>query len=376
MPAKGKTDIAGLDAFAIKTVESRLFRIPLAEVLSDAGHGLHTHFEVVTCRIVCRDGLEGVGYTYTGGKGGSAIHAMLRDEIGPFLAGKDSTQVEALWEAQRSALHYLGLGGITAFAIAAADISLWDLRCKRADTPLWKIAGGHKDKVPCYRGLIDLGYSDDYLLERVSQEFAAGHTGIKLKVGRVDIDRDIARVKATRAQIGRDAKLMADANYSWDAASAIRFAHGVEDCDLSWFEEPVPPDDMAAYAEVSRATRIPIASGENWRTLTDFELGIAQAGVTYLQPDCSNIGGITGWLQVAKLAQENEMPIASHGMHELHVSLMASQPNAAMLEVHSFPIDAYTKSPLKIENGIASAPQHPGIGVIFDDQLMAPHLSS
>ena len=366
----------GLESGAntIVSVEPKFYRIPLAEALSDAGHGLHTHFEIVTCTIRCADGLEGTGYTYTGGRGGSTIFAMLRDEIAPLIADADASDIDWLWNRQRKALHYLGLGGISAFAISASDIALWDLRCKRQAIPLSEATGNHAAQVPCYRGLIDLGYSEDQLCRVVDEEFKSGHTGIKLKVGREDIDKDIARVKMIRAQIGNDAALMADANYSWDAESAIRFAQGVEECELTWFEEPVAHDDLAAYREVARAVEVPLASGENWRTLAEFRSAIELDCLTFLQPDASNISGITGWLQVAALARQHGLQIASHGMHELHVSLMAAQPNAALLEVHSFPIDAYTKEPLRIENGIAYAPQTAGTGVEFDEDLIGPHL--
>ena len=362
------------DSPAIVAVEVDLYRIPLAETLSDAGHGLHTHFEIVTCRIVCADGYEGTGYTYTGGRGGSAIRALLADEIAPLLIGADADDIDGLWARMRAWLHYLGLGGVAAFAVAAADIALWDLRGIRLGKPLCELAGGHADQVACYRGLIDLGYSDDQLLDRVADELAAGHRGIKLKVGRPDIATDVRRVRAVRRLIGSERNLMADANYSWDADSAIAFARAVDDAGLAWFEEPVPHDDHAAYAKVAAATSIPLASGENLRTLAEFRDVANHGSVAFLQPDASNIGGITGWLEVASLARQHNLPIASHGMHELHVSLMAAQPNAAMLEIHSFPIDQYTTNPLPIQNGTALAPQTPGNGVAFDHKLIRPHI--
>ncbi|PIB95376.1 uroporphyrinogen decarboxylase [Caulobacter sp. X] len=358
---------------SIMLVAPALYRVPLSEALTDAGHGLHTHFELVTCRIASADGVEGVGYTYTGGRGGSAIVALIRDAIAPLLIGRDANDIEELWRWQLRALHYLGMGGVVGFAVGAVDIALWDLKCKRENTPLWRAAGGQTDRVGCYRGLIDLGYSDEHLLDVVAREMSSGHTGIKLKVGRTEIARDVARVKAVRALIGPDKALMADANYSWDAQSAIEFGRGVADCDLTWFEEPVAHDDLDAYAEVSEAIDIPLASGENWRTVPEFENAVARAKIGYLQPDASNLGGITPWLKVAELARKAKLPVASHGMHELHVSLMAAQPNAALLEVHSFPIDAYTTTPLQVVDGVATAPSTPGIGVTFDHSLLAAH---
>ena len=101
----------------IQCVEARLFAVPLAEVLSDAKHGDHTHFELVTATIQLNDGTEGTGYTYTGGRGGQAVLAMIRQDLGPFLIGREATDVEAIYEELQWHIHYVGRGGIASFAI-------------------------------------------------------------------------------------------------------------------------------------------------------------------------------------------------------------------------------------------------------------------
>ena len=167
----------------ISDVTVKCFDVPLAEVLTDAKHGDHTHFELVTATIRTSDGAEGTGYTYTGGKGGRAIKAMIEHDLAPFLIGKDAGEVEALYDAMQWHVHYVARGGIASFAISALDIALWDIRCKAANKPLWQMAGGASDRCKAYCGGIDLNFSLDRLIEQTEGYLAAGFNGVKIKVG-------------------------------------------------------------------------------------------------------------------------------------------------------------------------------------------------
>ncbi|MGR3501356.1 mandelate racemase/muconate lactonizing enzyme family protein [Pseudaestuariivita sp.] len=357
----------------IVSVEARLFNVPLDEVLVDAKHGTHTHFHLITATVTLENGLTGTGYTYTGGRGGEAVLAMIRHDLAPFLIGQAAEDVEALNEAMSWHMHYVGRGGVLSFAVSAVDIALWDLRCKAAEKSLWAMTGAASKTCRAYAGGIDLNFTLDRLLANVQGYLDAGFNAVKIKIGKPDPAQDLERIAAVRDLLGPDRPFMVDANYALTPEAAIALAKGFADQNIFWFEEPIIPEDLAGYRKIRDAVDVPLAQGENLHTNEDFDAALASDTLTYLQPDASNCLGITGWLRAAKGAKAKGIEICSHGMQELHVSLVAAQAHGGWLEVHSFPIDHYTTRSLTLDGqGRAIAPDEVGIGVTFDWDKLAP----
>lgn len=350
----------------IAAIEPGFYRIPLPVVLTDSTHGEMTAFELLTVRVRDGEGAEGVGYTYTVGRNGAAVHATLARELTELMAGEEADQIERLWQKAWWALHYGGRGGPTVLAISAFDMALWDLKARRAGLPLWNLLGGYDPRVPCYAGGIDLDLPLPDLLAQTDANLAKGFRAIKMKVGRPNLHEDVERVRAMREHLGPGFPLMVDANMKWSVDGAIRAARAFAPFDLTWLEEPTIPDDPAGHARIVQEGGLPIAAGENLRSLWEFKSYIAAGAVTYPEPDVTNCGGVTAFMKIARLAEAFNLPVTSHGAHDVTVHLLAACPNRSYLEAHGFGLDRYVAEPLRIEDGVAVAPDRPGHGIAFD----------
>ncbi len=350
----------------IAAIEPGYYRIPLPQILTDSMHGEMRGFELNTLRVRDGDGAEGVGYTFTVGRNGAAIDAILRRDLPEIALGEDADAIERIWRKVWWALHYGGRGGPSVLALSAFDMALWDLKAKRAGLPLWRVLGGFDPGVPCYAGGIDLELSADELIEQTKGNLAKGFRAIKMKVGREKLREDVAKVRAMREFLGDDFPLMADANMKWSVDGAIRAARAFQPFDLTWLEEPTVPDDPAGHARILREGGLPVAAGENLRTLWEFKEYIAAQAVSYPEPDVTNCGGVTPFMKIAHLSEAFNLPVTSHGAHDVTVHLLAACPNRSYLEAHGFGLDRFIAEPLRIVEGRAIAPERPGHGVAFD----------
>ena len=360
----------------IRDLQADHYLVPLPVALSDSTHGTIRGFELVTVRVRDADGAEGVGYTYTVGAGGAAVHALAARDLAPLLAGRDADRIEDLWQAMWWALHYGGRGGAAVLAMSAVDIALWDLRARRQNAPLWRALGGFDPRVPCYAGGIDLDFPLEALLRQTDDNLTRGFRAIKMKVGRPSLRDDVERVRTMREHLGPEFPLMVDANMRWSVDDAIRAARAFAPFDLVWLEEPTIPDDVPGHVRIVREGGLPIAAGENLHTLYEFRQLIAAGGVTFPEPDVTNCGGVTAFMKVCHLAEAFNLPVTSHGAHDVTVHCLAAVPNRSYLEAHGFGLDRFIADPLRIEGGLAVAPDRPGHGLEFDwkalDRVQVP----
>jgi L-alanine-DL-glutamate epimerase-like enolase superfamily enzyme len=316
--------------------------------------------------ITDSDGATGAGYSYTIGTGGSSVMRLLADHLAPRIIGKDADQIEAIWRDLEFFTHATTVGAITSIALAAIDTALWDLRARKQGLPLWKLAGGAKDRCPLYTtegGWLHIETAA--LVDDALQAQAKGFRGSKVKIGRPHGSEDFARLSAVRKAVGDSYEIMTDCNQAFGVDEAIRRTDRLRDLDLAWIEEPLPADDIDAHARLSSSTATPIAVGESLYSIRHFREYMQKGACSIVQVDVGRIGGITPWLKVAHTAEAFDMPVCPHFLMEIHVSLVCAVQNGKYVE-YIPQLDDLTAKKMQVENGMAVAPNEPGIGIDWD----------
>ena len=322
--------------------------------------------ETPILRITDADGVVGTGYSYTIGTGGPAIMSLLQHTLAPAVIGREASEIERIWRDLLFLTHATSVGAITSLALAAIDTALWDLKCRRANEPLYRMAGGAQSRVPLYTtdgGWLHIDTAE--LVEDALRAQAAGFGGSKIKIGRPHVSEDVDRLTAVRNAVGPAFEIMTDANQRFTVDEAIRRARCLTPLDIAWLEEPLPADDLSGHQRLSESTSLPVAVGESLYSPQHFREYLQRGACSIVQVDVARIGGITPWLKVAHLAETFNVPVCPHFLMELHVSLCAAVPNARWVE-YIPQIDSLTTEPMRIEDGHAIPSDAPGLGIAWD----------
>ncbi|MFE9746975.1 mandelate racemase/muconate lactonizing enzyme family protein [Saccharothrix saharensis] len=329
-----------------------------------------TEVALLFAEIRTEGGLEGVGFSYSKRAGGPAQFAHAR-EVAPDLIGEDPNDIGRLWTKLVWAGASVGRSGAATQALAAFDVALWDLKAKRADLPLAKLLGAHRDSVRCYNT------SGGFLHESVGQikdnatrTLESGVGGIKIKVGLPDRAEDLRRVAAVREHLGDGVPLMVDANQQWDRPTAMRVGRALEEFDLVWIEEPLDAYDVDGHAELTRALTTAVASGEMLTSVGEHYELIRTGAVDVLQPDAPRVGGITQFLKLAALADHHHLQLAPHFAMEIHVHLAAAYPREPWVE-HFDWLHPLFEERLETRDGRMHLSDRPGLGITLTDQARA-----
>lgn len=350
--------------------------------------GEYSTFYGTLVEVTTDDGRTGVGESIAR-QAPQVVAAVVDDMLAPLLIGRDPRDVAGLWEQMFAQLRRWGHSrGFVLEAISGVDVALWDLLARAAGEPLFRaLRGAGRDRVGCYASKV---YLTD--VERMAQEAAGmkrrGFRAIKVQIGRREtqggLRADIASVAAIRESVGPEVAIMLDANGAYDAATAIRLGRSLEPYDITWLEEPVPPDDISGYALIRRGQGVPLAAGESEFGIFGFRDLIERRAVDILQPEIARIGGFTAALQLGALAYAYNLRVAPHTgfsagvAHLASLHLAAAVPNFMTYEYmlpELLSAEGYTENPLRDifaapfpepREGTIDLPPGPGLGLEVD----------
>ncbi|WP_425298019.1 L-talarate/galactarate dehydratase [Nocardia brasiliensis] len=326
-----------------------------------------TEVAVLFAEITTAAGWSGLGIGYAKRAGGPAQFAHAR-ELAPLLLGADPNDITALWDRLCWAGASVGRSGLAMQAIAAFDIALWDLKARRANLPLAKLLGAHRDSVRCYNtsgGFLHAPVEE--MRDRAEAALARGTGGIKIKVGHPDHAVDLARVAAMRAELGDAVTLMVDANQQWDRPTARRMCRDLAQFDPAWIEEPLDAYDFAGHARLAATCATPIATGEMLTSAADHTRLIGAGAADIIQPDAPRIGGITPFLRIMARAESENLQLAPHFVMEVHLHLAAAYRAEPWVE-HFEWFDPLFEESQVITDGRMHVSSRPGLGLTRSDR--------
>lgn len=355
----------------IISISVRSVRMPMSGGQRNARR-TWTHKPMLFCFVTLENGSVGVGEGWTSYASTNALRATIDDDVAPLVLGRALDDTGDLNRLMRDSCVMSGRYGISAVALSAVEMALWDLRAQVEGVPLWSLLGGSSNRVPVYAsgGLYGPTKTPDDLGAELRSYVDAGHTRVKLKVGGASHQEDVARVSAARQAVGPNTSLLVDAHYTLSEAEALRFAEAVAPFDVGWLEAPILPDDWKGHDRLAAACPLPLCGNETLPWRTSFER-LAEAGVQYLMPDVSACGGIEETMAVGDIAKQHGKPLTLHSsssavlfLASLHVG--AAHPATHSVEYHQMHTwfnDIANISSDMVHEGSITLADRPGLGI-------------
>jgi mandelate racemase len=353
----------------IKSIKLRPVAAPMKRPLTTSTGAL-TAAALLLIDLETDAGIVGRSYLFGIGKHNLPPIAKLLEAMSEMVKGDEVAPLE-LERKLRARYALLGVHNIVLFAMAGIDMAAWDALAQSLGQPLVRLLGAAPRPIPAYNskglGIMPLGP----LAKEAGELVAEGFRAVKLRMGRAEARDDLDALRAVKKAIGPDIVLMVDFNQALTVAEAIRRGRMIDDeGGVYWIEEPIRADDFAGAARVAREVATPIQLGENFMGPEQMAQALAAGACDYVMPDAQRIGGVSGWLRAAALAQGAGTEMSSHLFPEVSCHLLAATPTCHWLEFVDW-ANPVLEQPVELKDGHVIIPSQPGSGVAWDEKAVA-----
>jgi mandelate racemase len=353
----------------ITGIRSRAVAAPMKRPLATST-GQLTAAMLVLVDLETDAGVVGRSYLFSPGKHALPAIAKLVEAMAEMLKGDEVAPFD-LERKLRGRFTLLGVHNIVLFAMSGIDMAAWDAYAQSLGQPLVRLLGAAPRPIPAYNskglGIMPL----ERLVAEARELVDEGFHAVKLRMGRREAREDLEALRAVKKAIGPDITLMVDFNQVLSVAEAIRRGRLIdEEGGVYWIEEPIRADDFAGAARITREVATPIQLGENFMGPEQMAQALAALACDYVMPDAERIGGVTGWLRAAALAQAAGAEMSSHLFPEVSCHLLAATPTCHWLEYVDW-ANPILAEPLELKDGHVVIPSRPGCGIAWDEKAVA-----
>ena len=349
----------------IRALTVRAVRVPMEHPHQTAS-GTVSESPLVLTDVTTEDGTVGHSVVFTYTAAALKPTADLIRNLESLIKG-DALAPTEIDQKLCKRFRLLGTQGLVGIALSAIDMALWDALARSRGVALVSLLGGVAKPIPAYGAV---GYDGvEGSAEAAEEWIKRGFTGIKAKIGYATVQDDVAVIRAMRNAVGQAAAIMVDYNQCLTPVEAMQRLRVLDEEGLTWVEEPTLAHDYAGHARIAREAKTPIQCGENWWGTLDMQHAIDAEASDFMMPDVMKIGGVSGWLRAAALAQTKSIRLSNHLWPEISAQLLCLTPTAHWLEYVDWwnPIMGQA---LEIKNGMANVEGSMGSGVAWNEEMV------
>jgi mandelate racemase len=361
-------EAAGVPALRLRGVSCIPVEVPLRYVLGTSAATVRAA-PLLLVEVLTDEGVSGRSYVFGYRRSGAKAIALVIEEAVEIVRGERIAPLAIAATLERR-FALLGVTGVARMALSALDMALWDALAVAAGTPLTRLLGGTPRPLPAYNSC-GLGLMQPQAAaDEAEALLEGGLRAVKLRLGYPTLAEDLAVTRAVRSRLPDAVQILVDYNQALSRVDALERGRALQSEGVAWLEEPIRHDDLPGNAEIARALDLPLQLGENFDGPKDL-LRALQAGACDLaMPDVARIGGVSGWMQAAGVAQAHGIPMSSHLMPEVSAQLLAATPTCHWLEYVDW-TDAIAAQPVKIVDGCWPMNERPGTGLEWDSAAVA-----